>query len=149
MNVMMAANENATWIAGQLPMMADAKDPGWTANCPQIIAVSSTCTNVDAAMVFADYLFNNPDSMSTLACTRSVPATEKAREICKEDGTLDPVMMEAANICSSYGGLTPDRYASSQEARRSLQMQLRLQLWSKHSADAAAEVIPQLEALIQ
>lgn len=150
MNVMMAANENGNWIAGKLPMMAEAKDPGWTANCPQIIAVSSTSSNVEAAMLFADYLFNNPASMSTLACTRSVPATEKAREICQEDGTLDSIMMEAANICSTYGGLTPDRYASSQEGKAIVTDAVEIVGYGASTpAEVAADVIPQLEALIQ
>jgi oligogalacturonide transport system substrate-binding protein len=150
MNVMMAANENATWIAGNLPMLEDAKNPGWTANCPQIIAVSSTCTNVDAAMVFADYFFNNPESMSTLACTRSIPATSEARAICESDGTLDAVMMDAANICSSYGGLTPDSYASSQEGRAMVTDAVETVGYGVSSpADAAADLLPQLESLIK
>lgn len=150
MNVMMAANENGNWISGKLPMLADAKDAGWTANCPQIIAVSSTCENKEAAMVFADYFFNNPASMSTLACTRSVPATASARAICEADGTLDGVMMEAANICSAYGGLTPDRYASSQEGKAIVADAIEIVSYGASSpADAAADVIPQLEALIQ
>lgn len=150
MNVMMAANENATWYAGNLPMLADAKDPGWTANCPQIIAVSSTSSSVEAAMVFADYFFNNPDSMSTLACTRSVPATAKAREICQQDGTLDAVMMEAANICSSFGGLTPDRYASSQEGKAIVTDAIETVGYGVSSpADAAADTISQLASLIK
>lgn len=150
MNVMMAANENATWYAGNLPMLADAKDPGWTANCPQIIAVSSTSSNVEAAMIFADYLFNNPASMSTLACTRSVPATEKAREICTADGTLDPVMMDAANICSAFGGLTPDRYASSQEGKAIVTDAIETVGYDVSSpADASADTIAQLQSLIK
>lgn len=150
MNVMMAANENATWYSGNLPMMEGAKDAGWTANCPQIIAVSATCSNVDAAMVFADYLFNNPASMSTLACTRSVPATEKARTICTEDGALDPVMMDAANICSAFGGLTPDRYASSQEGKAIVTDAIETVGYGVSTpADAAADTMSQLAGLIK
>ncbi|MDO5423388.1 MAG: extracellular solute-binding protein [Eubacteriales bacterium] len=150
MNVMMAANENATWLAGNLPMMPDAKDAGWTANCPQIIAVSSTTSNVEAAMLFADYFFNNPASMSTLACTRSVPATEEARTICEADGTLDSVMMEAANICSAFGGLTPDRYASSQEGKAMVTDAIETVGYGvSEPADAAADLIAQLNSLIK
>lgn len=150
MNVMMAAYENGNWIAGNLPMMADAKDPGWTANCPQIIAVASTCSNVEAAMLFADYFFNNPESMSTLACTRSVPATSEARSICQENGSLDAVMMNAADICSAYGGLTPDRYASSQEGKAMVTDAIETVGYGvSEPADAAAEVLPQLESLIK
>ncbi len=150
MNVMMSACEGVKWIAGNLPMMDGALDAGWTANCPQIIAVSSTCENVDAAMVFADYFFNNPESMSTLACTRSVPATEKAREICQEDGTLEAVLMDAANICSAFGGLTPDRYASSQEGKAIVTDAIETVGYGVSTpADAAADTVAQLADLIQ
>ena len=59
-------------------------------------------------------------------------------------------MMEAANICSSYGGLTPDRYASSQEGKAIVTDAVETVGYGASApADAAAEVIPQLEALIQ
>lgn len=150
MNVMMAANEDANYIAGNLPMLEDALDAGWTANCPQIIAVSATCENPEAAMLFADYFFNNPESMSTLACTRSVPATAKARAICKEDETLDEILMEAANICSAFGGLTPDRYASSQEGKAIVTDAVEMIGYGASTPeDTAADIIYQLESLIQ
>lgn len=149
MSVMMAANENATWSVGNLPMLDGALDAGWTANCPQVIAVASTSSNIEAAMLFLDYFFNNPESMSTLACTRSVPATEKAREICTEDGTLDEILMEAANICSAYGGLTPDRYASSEEGKTIVTDAIETVGYGASTpADAAADMVAQLEMLL-
>ena len=42
-NVMTAANEGATYGTGYLPLLDGAKDNGWACNCPQVLAVTSTC----------------------------------------------------------------------------------------------------------
>lgn len=118
MDVMMAANPDSTYSAGNLPVMDNARDKGWTANCPQVFAVTRTCKYPDVAVAFMEYFFNNETAMETLACTRSVPPTAKAREICEANGSLSEISMEAANIASSMGGITPDSIASSQEGKQ-------------------------------
>ena len=69
-NVMTAANEGATYGTGYLPLLDGAKDNGWACNCPQVLAVTSTCKAPEAAMKFLDYFFNSDDAESTLACVR-------------------------------------------------------------------------------
>ncbi len=118
MDVMIAANPNADYSTGKLPVMKEAKNNGWTANCPQVIAISKTCKNPEAAIAFMDYFFNNETAMKTLACTRSVPPTAKAREICEANGSLSSLAMKAADTASALGGLTPDSIASSQEGKQ-------------------------------
>jgi oligogalacturonide transport system substrate-binding protein len=118
MNVMTAANTNATYTTGTLPIMDGAKNDGWSCNCPQVLAVTSTCKNPEAAMKFMDYFFNSDEAESTLACVRSVPPTEKARTICEKDGTLDAGMMEAANIVSAMNGVSNDKYSSAPESKQ-------------------------------
>lgn len=118
MDVMMAANPNANYAVGNLPVMEGAKDKGWTANCPQLFAITKTCRNPETAVAFMDYFFNNEKAMETLACTRSVPPTEKARKICEANGTLSSLAMQAADIASAMGGITPDSIASSQEGKQ-------------------------------
>lgn len=39
MNVMTAANPNATYTTGTLPIMDGAKNDGWSCNCPQVLAL--------------------------------------------------------------------------------------------------------------
>lgn len=118
MNVMTAANTNATYSTGLLPLLDGAKDAGWACNCPQVFGVTSTSKAPEAAMLFMDYFFNNETAMKTLGCTRSVPPTEAARAVCEADGTLDPLMMNAANIASDYAGLTNDKFSSAPESKQ-------------------------------
>ncbi len=116
--VLTAANPSAKYTVGKLPVMDNALVDGWAANCPQVIAVSSASKHQEAAVKFVDYFFNNEKAMETLAATRSVPATAKAREICEKNGTLSPLLASAADIATSYKGLTDDKYYSSQEAKQ-------------------------------
>lgn len=118
MDVMIAANENANYSVGNLPVMEGAIDNGWTANCPQIFAIAKTSEHPEAAVAFMDYFFNNEKAMETLGSTRSVPPTEKARQINTDNGTLSPLAMEASNVVSAFGGITPDSIASSQEGKQ-------------------------------
>lgn len=118
MNVMMAANESANYTTGLLPVMEGAKDNGWACNCPQLLSVTSSCKNVDAAMKFLDYFYNTEEASKTLGCVRSVPPTEMARTVCEADGSLDSDMMSAADIVTAYGGQSNDKYSSTPESKQ-------------------------------
>lgn len=118
MDVMIAANPSASYAVGKLPILADAKNNGWSANCPQVFAISKNCKNPDVAVAFMDYFFNNTTAMETLACTRSVPPTAKARQICEQTGILSTLAMEGADLASAMGGLTNDSISSSQEGKQ-------------------------------
>lgn len=83
-NVMTAANEGATYGTGYLPLLDGAKDNGWACNCPQVLAVTSTCKAPEAAMKFLDYFFNSDDAESTLACVRSVPRRQRPVKSAKK-----------------------------------------------------------------
>ena len=81
---MTAANEGATYGTGYLPLLDGAKDNGWACNCPQVLAVTSTCKAPEAAMKFLDYFFNSDDAESTLACVRSFPRRKRPVKSAKK-----------------------------------------------------------------
>lgn len=118
MNVLTAANEKVEYFAGNLPMLADAKNGGWAANCPQVMCVSATSQNPEEAMMFMDYFFNDPTAMETLGTTRSVPPTSEARTICEEKGIMTPMLAQAGEIAGSYGGTVNDQLISTAEAKQ-------------------------------
>jgi oligogalacturonide transport system substrate-binding protein len=64
-----------------------------------------------------DYFFNNDEALATLGATRSVPPTEKARNICTETGALTEVAKEGADIAAAMGGTPNDSISSSQESK--------------------------------
>lgn len=120
METLAAANADAEYTAGLFPLYQGSDVAAWNANCPQIIAINAKSKNPEAAVEFLDYFFNNEKAMETLGCTRSVPPTAKAREICTADGSLSKLLAEAADVAGSYSGMVDDKYFSAAEAKQIL-----------------------------
>ena len=120
METLAAANADAEYTAGLFPLYQGSDVDAWNANCPQIIAINAKSKNPEAAVEFLDYFFNNEKAMKTLGCTRSVPPTAKAREICTADGSLSKLLAEAADVAGSYSGMVDDKYFSAAEAKQIL-----------------------------
>lgn len=90
-DVMQTANPDANYIAGNMPVMADAKSDGWFNDCPQYIGIYANSKHAEEAAMFLDYFFNNEDAAKTLGTVRSVPPTAKAQQIAQEAGSLNPL----------------------------------------------------------
>ena len=118
METLAAANADAEYTAGLFPLYKGSDVDAWNANCPQIIAINAKSKSPEAAVEFLDYFFNNEKAMETLGCTRSVPPTAKAREICTADGSLSKLLSEAADVAGSYSGMVDDKYFSAAEAKQ-------------------------------
>lgn len=118
METLAAANADAEYTAGLFPLYQGSDVDAWNANCPQIIAINAKSKSPEAAVKFLDYFFNNEKAMETLGCTRSVPPTAKAREICTADGSLSKLLSEAADVAGSYSGMVDDKYFSAAEAKQ-------------------------------
>jgi oligogalacturonide transport system substrate-binding protein len=116
-DVMVAANPDANYGMSQIPVLEGATEAGWASNTPQVFAITSTCEYPEVAVAFMDYFFNNDEALATLGATRSVPPTEKARNICTETGALTEVAKEGADIAAAVGGTPNDSISSSPEAK--------------------------------
>lgn len=116
-DVMAAANPNATYYMGQLPVLDGSSETGWVSNTPQVFAVTKTSKYPEMAVEFMNYFYNDDTAIETLGCTRSVPPTEKARKLCAEKGLLSEYTMEGANIAAAMGGTPNDKISSSQESK--------------------------------
>ncbi len=148
MDVMVAANDSAEYVAGTLPVLADAKDGGFASNTPQLLAITNSCTNPDIAAEFLNYFFNDATAQETLGATRSVPPTESARKICEEGGKLSEVVTAATDIAVAVGGTPNDKVSSSAEAKTILFDAVEAVGYGQMSPeDAAATVIDEFSAL--
>jgi len=116
-DVMVAAAPDVNFAIGNLALMKDAKNTGWQSNTPQVLAITKTSKYPEVCAAFLDYFFNNETAMKTLACTRSVPPTAKAREVCEKEGSLSSLAMAGANVTSKMAGLINDSISSSQECK--------------------------------
>lgn len=116
-DVMVAANPEANYMMGQLPVLDGATEKGWASNTPQVIAITKTCEHPEAAVEFMNYFYNDDTALETLGATRSVPPTEKARKICSDKGILSEITMEGADIAAAMGGTPNDKISFSQESK--------------------------------
>ncbi|CCY44584.1 putative uncharacterized protein [Clostridium sp. CAG:7] len=116
-DVMVAANPEANYMMGQLPVLDGATEKGWASNTLQVIAITKTCEHPEAAVEFMNYFYNDDTALETLGATRSVPPTEKARKICSDKGILSEITMEGADIAAAMGGTPNDKISSSQESK--------------------------------
>lgn len=148
MDVMMAAYPDGDYVAGTLPVLADAKDGGFASNTPQLLAITNTSSNVEVAAEFLDYFYNNTTAEETLGTTRSIPPTEQARTICAENGSLKQVVADAADIAVAVNGTPNDSISSSSEAKTVLYDAVEAVGYGQMTpAEAAADIIAQYEDL--
>jgi oligogalacturonide transport system substrate-binding protein len=113
--VMEAANPNASYVAGQLPLFADRKSDGWVNDCPQYVGIYKKSSHPEEAALFLDYFFNNEDSMKTLGTVRSVPPTERAQELTLEAGTLNFLTKSTVDVSMQYNGKSDSGKTTSAE----------------------------------
>ncbi|MBO6242384.1 MAG: carbohydrate ABC transporter substrate-binding protein [Butyrivibrio sp.] len=140
-DVMVAANPSANYVAGSLPVAADAKDGGFASNTPQLLAITKSCSNPEIAAEFLDYFFNNEKALETLGATRSVPPTQKARDICAANGKLTQIVTDAADIAVAIGGTPNDKISSSEEAKTILYDAVEAIGYGQISPEQAAEEV--------
>lgn len=147
-DVMVAGYPDANYVAGTLPVVDNAKDGGFASNTPQLLSITNTCKNVDTAVEFLNYFYNDKTAEETLGATRSVPPTEQARSICTENGSLTQVVSDSADIAVDVGGTPNDSVSSSEEAKTILYDAVESIGYGESTPeDAAADVIDQLQGL--
>ena len=113
-----AAAPNNTFSAGMFPKLADSDIDAWNANCPQVLAVNSKSENIDVAVDFLSFFYNDETAMVTLGSVRSVPVTARARELCAENGLISDLLAAACDVCTSYSGMVDDSLYSGTEAHQ-------------------------------
>lgn len=147
-DVMIAGYPDANYVAGTLPVMDHAKDGGFASNTPQLLSITKSCEHPEVAADFLAYFFNDKTAEETLAATRSVPPTQQARDICAANGTLTPVVSDAADIAIAVGGTPNDKISSSEEAKTILYDDVEAVGYGEMSPEeAAADVMDQFSGL--
>ena len=118
--VLMDANPDVEYMAGCMPVMADAKSEGWVNNCPQYIGIYAETEHPEEAGLFLDYFFNSEEAAETLGTVRSVPPTEFAQKIVTDNGQLDYLTAASVERSMSYEGFDDAGYTTSAEVSKIL-----------------------------
>ena len=130
------------YAAANLPVMAGAKDDGFYCNCPQYMVVSKRSKNIDAAMTFLNYFYNDEEAAKILGTVRSVPPTAIGQKVCQENGLLNGVAKETVDICQKYNG-TYEMGLSTEEEPMTIMKDMIMQVayGEKSPEDAAGNAI--------
>lgn len=145
-DVLAAANTNASYTAGKLPLLSDAKDDGYYANCPQIMCVTAKSQHPAEAVSFLNYFFNDKDAAKTLGTTRSIPAVESSRKICEEQNLASSLTTGSVNTLLGYAGKSSIGYSSTSEVKSILKDAISSIAYGKSDpASASAATITLLE----
>ena len=113
-----AAAPGNTFSAGKFPLTAGSDIAAWNSNCPQVLAINAKSANIEAAVDFLNYFYNNETAMVTLGAVRSVPPTARARELCAENGLISDLLAAACDVCTSYSGIPDDSLYNGSEAKQ-------------------------------
>lgn len=148
-DVLSAANEDAEYMAGNLPVKADGVSDGWFNDCPQYIGVYANTKHPDEVAKFLDYFYNSEEAAKILGTVRSVPPTAKAQEICEKEGTLNELTKQSVDISMQYNGVSDGGKTTGSEVTAILQDAYENVSYGTQSpAEAAKEVVSLLNDYI-
>jgi oligogalacturonide transport system substrate-binding protein len=114
-DVLQAGNPDPNYIAGNMPVFANAKSDGWANDCPQYMGIDKNTKHPEEAALFLDFFFNNEEASKTLGTVRSVPPTTKAQDIATTAGTLNPLTKLSVDVSQQYKGFSDGGKTTSAE----------------------------------
>lgn len=149
-DVLSAANPDVEYMAGNMPVMANAKSDGWVNDCPQYIGVYADTKHPEEAAKFLDYFFNSEEAAKMLGTVRSVPPTAMAQEICEKEGTLNPLTKQSVETSMQYNGESDSGYTTGSEVTAILaDAYENVSYGTKTPEEAAKEVVSLLNDFIE
>lgn len=100
-----------------MPMWGDcdAANTGIMMRPTNMLAVNAKSANVEEALRFVDYFFNDSEAIDTLKLVRSIPATELAIARMNEQGLIDSDTMDAATWAAEHKGGAGQNIISTNE----------------------------------
>lgn len=98
---------------------SEADNTGIMMRPTNMIAVNAKSANVEEALKFVNYFFNDPEAIDTLKLVRSIPSTNLAISRMNEQGLVAADTMEAANWAAEHkGGAGQNIISTNEELER-------------------------------
>ncbi len=82
----------------KVPVMSGAKNSGISVFPPQYMVVNKKSSNVNEAVRFLNFFYNDKDAALTLGTVRSIPPTENARKLLIENNKINPNVAKAVEL---------------------------------------------------
>ncbi|NLW55254.1 MAG: extracellular solute-binding protein [Firmicutes bacterium] len=86
------------------PVPKDAVDPGILTTPSQFLSINKRSKNIDEAIKFVDWFFNDEEAILILKDCRGVPPTVKARELLAEKQLINPVVAKGVDVSLPFSG---------------------------------------------
>ena len=87
------------------PRIEGAENSGVLIRPAQVLVVSSNCEHPREAMKFLDFMFNQEAGILALKDCRSIPPTEKGRQILEENGLISSQASQAVELAMADPGM--------------------------------------------
>ena len=98
---------------------AEADNTGIMMRPTNMIAVNAKSPNVEEALKYVNYFFNDLEAIDTLKLVRSIPSVDKAIARMNELGLVDADTMEVANWAADHkGGAGQNIISTNEELER-------------------------------
>jgi oligogalacturonide transport system substrate-binding protein len=104
-----------------VPIREDAKNSALVVQPSQLIAVSKQSTNVDEALKFLDFFFNDIQAGKILKDVRSIPPIQKIVDANTEDNLLNPKVVAGYTYGKENMGLYQNSLSTNAEFTQALQ----------------------------
>jgi len=144
-----AANPSATYIAGRMPVLANARNDGWFNNPPQYMGIYARTRYAEQAGQFFNFFFNTEEAARLLGTVRSVPPTAFAQRIAADLNLISPILAAVTEMSLSYNGLDDAGLTGNQESQNILRAIYEEVAYGRLTAAAAASrAVQQLNAFI-
>lgn len=130
-----------------MPLMGDsaADNTGIVLRPTNMISVYAKSKNVDSALAFVNYFFNDMEAIDTLGTVRSVPSTSKALDRMVELQKLDSGLKAVADFSSEHKGGAGQNIISTNTELETIETDILAELYyGDLTPDTAADKFMQL-----
>ena len=146
---MEAANRNAQYAPGRLPLLANRKSDGWFNDCPQYMGIYAETKYPEQAAKFLNFFFNSEEAARLLGTVRTVPPTAMGQKIVTDNGLLDKLTADATAISLTYNGKSDGGFTTAGEVQAILRDAYEQVAFGKLTPAAAAKnVVTQLNGFL-
>lgn len=128
-----------TFVYGQLPVAADAKDTAVVVKPSQLYAVVKTSKYPDVAADFLNFLLTDEEAGKILGDTRGIPAYKAVQDACMEAGILNEDVILATQYAQEHAGLYENTASTNAEISAILQDAVEMVSYDSGKIDAAAD----------
>lgn len=102
-------------VALPYPVMENARQTANFVRPAQMLTIPLTSDNIEAAVSFMDFFFNDPDAAMLLTDTRAIPPVTSNRDLLSEMGLISQIVVDSVNLAlANVGPIENDASNNSQ-----------------------------------